>query len=99
MIRMGRAVLTAGFVGALALSAGCPEETPEEPPKEEPKPEDVKVEIPEYAPTGDHADLKKEAAKDITADNAMDKAKALDTMLDDALKAQAAPAAEEAATK
>jgi hypothetical protein len=89
MIRLGRAVLTAGFVGALALTAGCPEEKPEEPPKEEPKEEPKAPEIPEYNPTGDHADIKKEAAKDITADNAMDKAKALDGQLDEALKAQA----------
>jgi hypothetical protein len=83
---LGRAVLTAGFVGALALTAGCPEEKPEEP-KEEPKPEEPKKpEIPEYAPTGDHADIKKEAAKDITADNAMDKAKELDSALDGELK-------------
>lgn len=89
MIRLGRAVLTAGFVGALALTAGCPEEKPEEPKPEEPE-EPKKPEIPEYNPTGDHADLKKASAADITADNAVDMAKALDKELDAAIEKQKA---------
>lgn len=78
------------FVPALAVAGllaavGCSEEetpaaTPT--PTEEPK----KVEIPPYAPTGEHADAMKAAAADITADNAAEKAKALEAQLDEALK-------------
>jgi hypothetical protein len=95
MKKIGRAVLAAAFASALGLTAGCPEEKPEvkdagAPKKEEPK----KPEIPEYAPTGDMADVKKAAAAGITADNAMDKAKALDGSLDEAIKKLEAPAEE-----
>ncbi len=53
--------------------------------KEEEKKDAAKIEIPEYAPEGDDAELKKEGADGITADNAMDKAKELEKELDEAL--------------
>ena len=44
---------------------------------------EAKVEIPEYAPEGDDAELKKAGAEGITGDNAMEKAKELEKMLDE----------------
>jgi|GEM_PF-1966695 len=50
------------------------------------KKEDAKpAEIPAYAPEGDDAELKKEGAKDITADNAAEKAKEIEAALDKAI--------------
>ena len=83
---LGAALLmTAGLMG-------CPEDPPPPPPEPEtPKVEEVI--IPPYNPTGDHADLKKEAAADITKENAEAKATeiegALDTAIADLEKAKA----------
>jgi predicted component of type VI protein secretion system len=77
--RLGLLVATLAMVTAFAA---CPaeekEETQEEPAKEEP----AKAEIPEYKPSGDHADVKLAAAKDINADNAEATAKEVEAALD-----------------
>ncbi|MCP4500304.1 MAG: hypothetical protein GY822_10130 [Deltaproteobacteria bacterium] len=50
--------------------------------KKDDRKREKKVEIPAYEPTGDDAEMKKEGAKDITADNAMEKAKEIEAALD-----------------
>lgn len=94
---MKKTVQSALLAVALAggVSVACSEEAPKEktkvekPKVEEPKPkekpEEKKVEIPAYEPEGEHADVKKEAAAGITAENALEKAKALEAELDKAL--------------
>lgn len=78
------------FVSALALAgllaAGCSEEEQAEAQAPADAGAPKKAEIPPYEPTGDHADVMKEAAKDITADNALAQAKALEAKLDGLLK-------------
>ena len=76
--------LSAGLLMTAGL-LGCPEDPPPpEPEKEEPaEPEEVIV--PPYNPTGDHADLKKEAAAGITKENAEAKANELESELDKAI--------------
>lgn len=87
-----------GMTGMLALSASvaCVDEAAEAPPPEEtkevPPPPPPKIEIPEYAPTGEFAEVKKEAASGIDDKNAMDRANALEVKLDSAL-AEIKPAA------
>jgi hypothetical protein len=87
-----RLIASAATIAAALAFTGCPEDKPAEDPKPaEPAPEE-KPTIPDYAPTGDHADIKKAAAAGITGDNAMDKAKALGEELDKAIKDLEAPA-------
>jgi hypothetical protein len=69
-------MMTAGLMG-------CPEDPPPPPPEPEEKPEEVI--IPPYNPTGDHADLKKEAAAGINKDNAEAKATEIEGALDSAI--------------
>lgn len=87
-----------GLLMALNVAVACEEKAPEAPPAEEVKeaPAPAKVEIPEYAPSGEFADVKKEAAAGIDDKNAMDRAKALDAKLDSAL-AELKPASAEGA--
>lgn len=76
----------------VSMLVGCSEEAP--PPAAEPAPveEPKKPEIPAYAPTGDLADVKLAAAAGITAENASERAKALEAKLDAALQGDAEPA-------
>ena len=96
---MKNIVKMALFAAAIAVgTSACKEEPPPPPPpppKVEPPPPPPPPPaptIPEYAPTGDHADMKKEAAKDITAENAVEKAKALEADLDKQIADMAAKA-------
>jgi hypothetical protein len=55
--------------------------------------------VPEYAPVGEGADLKKSAAADITADNALAKATEVEKTLDGAITELEAKAAAKPAKK
>lgn len=92
VVRLLLAALVAAPVTA-ALTA-CPEEKKEEPPPPPPPPPPPKPVIPEYAPIGDDAELKKQGATGIDDTNAKDKAAELEKGLDEAIgKLDAAKAA------
>ena len=88
------------LAGAFLLGAFGTACTEEEPPvevapvKEEPK-EPV---IPDYKPVGEYAEIKVAAAQDITKENALEKAKAIEAELDKAL-GTSAPAEDAGAAK
>ena len=84
---LARLMLAALFAAPMAVIPACPaeekkEETPPPPPPPPPPPAAT---IPDYAPTGDDAELKKEGAAGITADNALAKAKETEATLDKAI--------------
>ncbi|OGQ09693.1 MAG: hypothetical protein A2138_09540 [Deltaproteobacteria bacterium RBG_16_71_12] len=88
-------VLLAAMVAAPVTAAltACPEEKKEEPPPPPPPPPPKPV-IPEYAPTGDDAELKKQGAAGIDDTNAKDKAAELEKTLNESItKLEAAKAA------
>lgn len=81
------------LAAAVGLSlAGCAEEKPAEEPKTEEPKEEAKVEVPPYAPTGEHAELKKAGAEGVTVENAADQAKALEEELNKEIQTLEAPA-------
>lgn len=80
MKKIAAMALAAAFSTALL---GCTEEAPtEETVQEEPKEEEPKAaEVPAYEPTGEHADIKRQAAEGINADNAAETATKLEADL------------------
>lgn len=83
-------MLKFALAAAVGLSlAGCSEDPPaqETPKQEAPAEEPKKVEIPPYEPTGEHAELKREGAAGVTADNAADQARALEEELNKEIQA------------
>ena len=104
---MKKAFAKALIVAALCVPfAGCPKDEPPPPPpapkKEEPPPPPPKLVVPDYNPIGDDAAVRKDAARDITVDNAVAKAKDAEDAIDKAtadLEAQKAAATEKKAKK
>ena len=79
-------------VAAVAACDKPPEPAPAPPPPPPAPPPVAAPTVPDYSPTGDEADLKKQGAAGITTDNAATKAAELEGAIDAATKAlEAAP--------